>query len=148
MANRLDKTLKELFPWYKEASDRAGYTVNKYMSSHGTAIAEVLLNGNIRYLIQLSKDCAVEFTSYFPSVEFNCDGEPLVVYEAQRNIRVKDSSPESMVEVKLMADDEDMYSCIEQEVAQWVDTMYSELSKGMSADVARRVVNRDLGESS
>lgn len=142
----LKSVLEEIFPWYVEDGGQSEYSINEYVSDHGTAIAVVFWGKRIRYLLQVTRNNGVEFTSYFPSVDFRCDGMPFITDEAQRNVRLNNLSPDSIAEVKCMADDERLYLDVEQEVVKWVNTVYSEADKGMSVDVAMRVANRDLGE--
>lgn len=146
MFDELNKILGHVFPWYKEASSHTKYTVEKFVTCWGTDVAAVFKDKHIRYLLQLFESGGVSFTSYFPSVDFNCDGMPFIVREAQRNVRVKDSSPESLVDVKRMADDEDLHRDVEQGVVKWVDSVYFNVSKGMSVDAAIRASNCSLGE--
>lgn len=146
MTGVLESVLEELFPWYVEGGDQSEYSINKYVSDHGTAVAVVFKGGCTRYLLQVFSSGGVEFTSYFPSVDFNRDGKPFITHEAQRNVRVKYSHPDSMEEVKKMSDDEHLYDSIWQEVAGWVNSVYSEIAKGMPVDAAIQVVNCDLGE--
>lgn len=142
----LESVLEEVFPWYVGDGGQSKYSINKYVSDHGTAIAVVFCGKRIRYLLQVTRNNGVDFTSYFPSVDFRCDGMPVIADEAQRNVRLKDISPDSIAEVKCMADDERLYLDVERGVVKWVNTVYSEVNKGMSVDVAMRVVNRDIGE--
>jgi hypothetical protein len=146
MADELNNTLEYAFPWYKDASGRTEYTVQKFVTRWGTDVASVFKDKHIRYLPQVFESGGVSFASYFPSIDFNCDGMPFIVSKAQRNVRVKDSSPESLVYVKWMADDEDLYRGATQEVVKWVDSVYYSVSKGMSVDVAVQAVNCNLGE--
>lgn len=151
MSNRLnvlESALEEIFPWYVGDGGQSEYSINKYVSDRGTAVAIVFKGEYTRYILQVFSSGGVEFTSYFPSVDFRCDGKPFITHEARRNVRVKDSYPESMDEVKRMADDEHLYNSVRQEVAEWVDSVYSEISKGMPVEAAVQVVNCDLGELS
>ena len=146
MADELNKILEYVFPWYKDASGHTEYTVQKFVTRWGTDVAAVFKDKHIRYLLQVFESGGVSFTSYFPSIDFNCDGMPFIVSEARRNVCVKDSSPESLVGVKWMADDEDLYRDTTQEVVKWVDSVYYNVSKGMSVDVAAQAVNCNFGE--
>lgn len=144
MADELDKILEYVFPWYKDTSGHTEYTVKKFATDWETYVAAVFKGKHIRYLLQVFESGGVSFTSYFPSVDFNCDGMPFIVFEAQRNVRVKDSSPESLVDVKQMADDEDLYRDVAHGVVKWVDSVYSNVSRGMSIDAAMRASNCSL----
>jgi hypothetical protein len=146
MVGEFDKILECVFPWYKDTSGHTEYTVQKFATGWGTDVAAVSKDKRIRYLLRVFGGCGVCFTPYFPSIDFNCDGMPFIVHEAQRNIRVKDSSPESLVDVKRMADYEDLYRDVEQGVVKRVDSVYSNVPKGVPVGVAVQVVNCSLGE--
>jgi hypothetical protein len=142
----LEKALEDICPWYSEVNAQSAYTVKKYVPNCETLVVTVLKGGHVRYLLQVLQGSGVRFAAHFPAIGFKCDGMPVIVYEAQRGAFAKDLSTESMGEVRLLADDEDLYRNTEQGVARWIGAVYSEIDKGMPTDVAIRVVNCDLGE--
>lgn len=139
----LKGVVEEIFPWYVEGGVQSEYSTSKYVPNPGTA---VVFNGECtHYLLQVFNSGGVELTSYFPSVDFKSDGKPFITHEVQSNVRVKGSYPESMEEVKRMADDGHLYKSIGQEVAGWADSVYSGIAKSMPVNAAVRAVNGDLG---